>query len=89
MKVKILSRCEDSSTILVDAKDKAAAEKVARMLQLLPHKPTVRFKTMAGKVAVLSHVARYTTKGAEYELPDEVATCLIHYGLAETVSEAG
>ena len=89
MKVTILCRCEDSSTIRVDAKDKEAAQKIAAKLEKLPHNPTVTFKTMAGKVAVLSHVARYATKGAEYELPDEVAECLVGYGYAEAVTKAG
>lgn len=81
MKINVLSRCEDSSAILVDAKDEDEAEAIAAKIAEQPHVLGCRLKTMAGDKAVLAHVAKFG-KG-EYSVPQEVGEGLIKLGLAE------
>ena len=81
MKIKVLKRCESGDMISLKAKTKKEAEKLCASLQKDDHVMGARLVAFAGGQAIINHVAKFSP--GIYDVPVEVADCLIGFKLAK------
>lgn len=86
MKITVLVRCEDSTQILVTAKNAEEGRGAAAKIATQPYVIGCRLRGMVAGKALCSHVARYQ-RGHVYMVPDEVGQHLISLKYAERYKE--
>ncbi len=83
MKIKVTTRCEDSSYIQIAADSQADAEAQAAAISQQAHVIGCRFRSMLTPGKALLSIVQKFQKGATYDVHPEVAEKVIEPGYAE------
>ena len=87
MRIKINTRCEDTSHVSLVCESKEDAQKTVKLIQSEPHVLGSRLVACTGKQAFISITAKYQ-RDQEYTVHHEIGENLVRLGYASELAPA-